>query len=218
LLHWWDSWHYFVNNTASPIHVYKFIIPEVWKAFNVGINAWYITAVLYSDEVRTRWICRFFWRTFTYTLRCIRCGQPVTLAGSFGETLLHAPTPVLFHWNMIESHEEQNHRQMMLMPLLSTSYDNYKQLVKSFQEGSSEEPIRDLATWIFSADQINLYNIQYILIFFNYNILLSRKLYSSMNSQRVTQMLNDFFFKNFSIIFFLPVRYNFYLTIPFSFV
>ncbi len=28
----------------------------------------------------------------TYTLRCIRCGQPVTLAGSIGDTLLHAPT------------------------------------------------------------------------------------------------------------------------------
>ncbi len=31
----------------------------------------------------------------TYTLRCIRCGQPVTLAGSIGETLLHAPTAML---------------------------------------------------------------------------------------------------------------------------
>jgi hypothetical protein len=27
----------------------------------------------------------------TYTLRCIRCGQHVTLAGSIGETLFHAP-------------------------------------------------------------------------------------------------------------------------------
>jgi hypothetical protein len=33
----------------------------------------------------------------TYTLRCIRCGQPVTLAGSIGETLLHAPTATLYH-------------------------------------------------------------------------------------------------------------------------
>jgi hypothetical protein len=32
----------------------------------------------------------------TYTLRCVRCGQPVTLAGSTGETLLHAPTAMLF--------------------------------------------------------------------------------------------------------------------------
>ena len=27
-----------------------------------------------------------------YTLRCVRCGQRVTLAGSIGETLYHAPT------------------------------------------------------------------------------------------------------------------------------
>jgi hypothetical protein len=29
---------------------------------------------------------------YTYTLWCVRCGQPVTLAGSIGETLFHAPT------------------------------------------------------------------------------------------------------------------------------
>jgi hypothetical protein len=32
-----------------------------------------------------------------YTLRCIRCGQRVTLAGSIGESLLHAPTAMLYH-------------------------------------------------------------------------------------------------------------------------
>jgi hypothetical protein len=70
----------------------------------------------------------------TYTLRCIRCGQPVTLAGSIGETLLHAPTAMLYHWNMIESHEEQNHRETMLMLLLFTSYDNYTQSSKFFKK------------------------------------------------------------------------------------
>jgi hypothetical protein len=45
----------------------------------------------------------------TYTLWCIRCGQRVTLAGSIGETLLHAPTAMLCHWNMIQSHGEQHH-------------------------------------------------------------------------------------------------------------
>ncbi len=71
----------------------------------------------------------------TYTLRCIRYGQPVTLAGLIGETLLHAPTAMLYHWNMIESYDKQNHREGMLMPLLFTSYDNYLQSSKSFQEG-----------------------------------------------------------------------------------
>jgi hypothetical protein len=61
----------------------------------------------------------------TYILRCIRCGQCVTLAGSIGKTLLHAPTAMLYHWNMIQSHHEQNHIESMLMPLLFTSYDNY---------------------------------------------------------------------------------------------
>jgi hypothetical protein len=61
----------------------------------------------------------------TYTLRCTRCGQPVSLAGSIRETLLHAPPAMLYHWNMFESHEEQTHRELMLMPLLFISYDNY---------------------------------------------------------------------------------------------
>ncbi len=73
----------------------------------------------------------------TYTLRSIRCGQHVTLAGSIGETLFHAPTAMLYHWNMIQSHDKQNHRESMLMPLLFTSYGNYLQSLKSFQEGLS---------------------------------------------------------------------------------
>ena len=37
-----------------------------------------------------------------YTLRCMRCRQPVTVAGSIGDTLLHAPTAMLYHWNIIQ--------------------------------------------------------------------------------------------------------------------
>jgi hypothetical protein len=55
-------------------------------------------------------------------------------AGSIGETLLHAPTAMLYHWNMIQSHDEENHRELMLMPLPFTSYDNYLRSSKSFQE------------------------------------------------------------------------------------
>ncbi len=66
----------------------------------------------------------------TYMLLCISCGQPVTLAGSIGETLFHAPAAMLYHWNMI-----QKDRESMFMPLLFTSYDNYLQSSKSFQEG-----------------------------------------------------------------------------------
>ncbi len=61
----------------------------------------------------------------TYTLRCIRGGQHVTHASSIGETLLHAPTAMLHHWNMIQSHDEQKHRESMSMPPFFASYDNY---------------------------------------------------------------------------------------------
>ncbi len=68
-----------------------------------------------------------------YTLRCMRCHKTVTLYGSIGETLLHAPTAMLFHWNIIQFHNKQNHRELRLTPLLFTSYENYLQSSKSFQ-------------------------------------------------------------------------------------
>ncbi len=40
----------------------------------------------------------------TYRLRCIRCGQRVTLHGPIGENLFHAPAAMLYHWNMIQPH------------------------------------------------------------------------------------------------------------------
>ncbi len=40
---------------------------------------------------------------------------------------------MLYHWNMIQFHDEQNHRESMLMPLLFTSYDKYLGSSKSFQ-------------------------------------------------------------------------------------
>jgi hypothetical protein len=62
-----------------------------------------------------------------------RCRKPVIVAGSIGETLLHAPNAMLYHWNIIQFHNEQNHRELMLTPLLFTSYESYLRSSKSFQ-------------------------------------------------------------------------------------
>ncbi len=50
-------------------YLHKFITPEVWKTFNVGINPWNITAVLYSDGGRTRWVSPFSWRSYHINFR-----------------------------------------------------------------------------------------------------------------------------------------------------
>jgi hypothetical protein len=42
---------------------------------------------------------------------------------------------MLYHRNMIEPHDEQIYRELMLMPLLFASYENYVGSSKSFQEG-----------------------------------------------------------------------------------
>jgi hypothetical protein len=52
-------------------------------------------------------------------------GDHVTYHGSIGEILYHAPAAMLCHWNMVEPHDEQIHRELMLMPLYFTSYENY---------------------------------------------------------------------------------------------
>ncbi len=66
----------------------------------------------------------------TYTLRCKRCVQCVTHHSSIGDTLFHAPTAMLYHWNMIEPNDEQMHRELLLMPLLfllmKSMYDHRK--------------------------------------------------------------------------------------------
>ncbi len=61
----------------------------------------------------------------TYRLGYKKCGQRVTHHDSIGEILYHAPAPMLYHWNMVEPHDEQIHGESMLMPLLFTSYENY---------------------------------------------------------------------------------------------
>ncbi len=73
LLHGWDSWHCSVCNTDSPNHIHIFILPEVWKAFNVRINAWNITAVLYSNGDRTTWLSPFPWRFSLIHLKVHAC-------------------------------------------------------------------------------------------------------------------------------------------------
>ncbi len=132
-LHWWDIWHCIVCNTDSPIHIHKFIPPEVWKAMLEStlaiLQQFYIQVETQSDEFHL-----FAWDLSTYTLRCKRCGQHITLHGSIGEISYHAPTAMLYHWNMIEPHDEQIHRELMLMPLFAP-YKNYVQSSRSYQEG-----------------------------------------------------------------------------------
>ncbi len=94
------------------------------------LQQFYIQMETQSDEFHL-----FAGDLSTYTLQCKRCGQLVTLHGSIEEILYHAPAAMLYHWNMIESNDEQMHRELMLMPLLFASYENYVRSSKSFQEG-----------------------------------------------------------------------------------
>jgi hypothetical protein len=77
------------------------------------LQQFYIQVETQSDEFHL-----FAGDLSTYTLRGKRCGQRVTLHSSIGEILYHAPAAMLYHWNMIEPHDEQIHRELMLMPLL----------------------------------------------------------------------------------------------------
>jgi hypothetical protein len=94
------------------------------------LQQFYIQMETQSDEFHL-----FAGELSAYTLQCKRCGQRVTLHGSIGDTLFYAPAAMLYHWNMIEPHDEQIHRESMLMPLLFAFYENYVRSSKSFFEG-----------------------------------------------------------------------------------
>ncbi len=84
------------------------------------LQQFYIQMETQSDEFHL-----FAGDLSTYMVRCKRCGQRVTLYGSIGDALFYAPAAMLYHWNMIEPHDEQIQRESMLMPLLFTFYENY---------------------------------------------------------------------------------------------
>jgi hypothetical protein len=94
------------------------------------LQQFYIQVETQSDEFHL-----FAGDLSTYTLQCKGCGQHVTLHGSIGVILFHAPAAMLYHWKIIEPHDEQIHRQSMLMPLLFATYNNYVQSSNSFFEG-----------------------------------------------------------------------------------
>ncbi len=84
------------------------------------LQQFYIQVETQSDEFHL-----FAGDLSLYMLRCKRCGQCVPLHSSIGETLFQAPAAMLYHWNIIEPHDEQIHRESMLMPLLFASHENY---------------------------------------------------------------------------------------------
>ncbi len=87
------------------------------------LQQFYIQVETQSDEFHL-----FVGGLSTYTLRCKRCGQRVTLHGSIGEISYHAPAAMLYHWKIIEPHDEQIHRESMLchffLPLMTIMYDH----------------------------------------------------------------------------------------------
>ncbi len=125
-----------LDATQIPLSIFTNLFHQRFEKYSMLestleiLQQFYIQVETQSDEFHL-----FAGDLSTFTLRCIRCGQPVTLAGSIGEILYHAPTAMLYHWNMIEPHDEQIHRELMLMPLLFTSYDNYVRSSKSLYEG-----------------------------------------------------------------------------------
>jgi hypothetical protein len=68
---------------------------------------------------------------FTFLLEIF----PHTCYGVLKKLYTMHPLQCYRHWNMIEPHDEQIHRESMLMPLLFTSYENYVRSSNSFFEG-----------------------------------------------------------------------------------
>ncbi len=64
-----------LSATQIPLSIFPILFHKVWKAFNVGMNAWIITAVLYSNGDRTTWLSPFSWRFFLIHLKVYEMSQ-----------------------------------------------------------------------------------------------------------------------------------------------
>ncbi len=115
------------------IHIHEFISPEVLKARLSGINTgilqqFYIK--MHSDHKHYSIIpgdlCK-------YTLKCVRCDTSITLPGTIGETLYHAPVAILRHWEMIDhEHHPKNTFDLSHIPVLYSGMDTFGRSQSSF--------------------------------------------------------------------------------------
>jgi hypothetical protein len=113
--------------TQIPLSIFTIFFHQRFKKQSMLESTLEILQQFYVQQVETQSeeFYLFGGDLSTYMLRCKRYGQRVTYHGSIGEILYHAPAAMLYHWNMVEPHDEQIHRESMLMPLLFTSYENY---------------------------------------------------------------------------------------------
>ena len=72
-----------------------------------------------------------------YTLKCVRCDASITTPGTIGETLFHAPSAILRHWEMIDLHDHPKKPfgdfDLSHVPLLFSEMDTYVRGKTSFQ-------------------------------------------------------------------------------------
>jgi hypothetical protein len=71
-----------------------------------------------------------------YTLKCVRCDASITPPGTIGETLFHAPSAILRHWEMIDLHDHPKKPfgdfDLSHVPLLFSEMDTYVRGKTSF--------------------------------------------------------------------------------------
>ena len=71
-----------------------------------------------------------------YTLKCVRCDASITTPGTIGETLYHAPSAILRHWEMIDHQDHPINPpgafNLSHVPVLFSGMDTYVRGQSSF--------------------------------------------------------------------------------------
>jgi hypothetical protein len=71
---------------------------------------------------------------YKYLVKCMRCHQCVSSTTlGIGETLLNAPSAMLRHWNILQTHDAEWKVPLMSLPLLFTSTESYEASKTSFE-------------------------------------------------------------------------------------
>ena len=71
-----------------------------------------------------------------YTLKCVRCDASITTPGTIAETLYHAPSAILRHWEMIDHQDHPINPpgafNLSHVPVLFSGMDTYVRGQSSF--------------------------------------------------------------------------------------
>jgi hypothetical protein len=117
-----------VNATTIPLSIFTNLFHQMFSKHDYLESTLEILQQFYikmhSDH---KHYCVILGDLCQYTLKCVRCYTSITLPGTIGETLYHAPVAILRHWEMIDhEHHPMKTFDLSHIPVLFSGMDTFE--------------------------------------------------------------------------------------------